>query len=67
MSGLSPGMRRWDLRLSATAATGRKKHDEIVVNLNSILVKPELSFSSSDLVTLLVTAQLLLGLTGPLW
>merc|ERR1719192_1275983 len=22
MSGLSPGMRRWDLRLSATAATG---------------------------------------------
>ena len=38
MSGLSPGMRRWDLRLSATAATGRIKHDEIVVNLNSILV-----------------------------
>ena len=42
MSGPSPGTRHWGLRLSATAATGRKKHDEIFVNLNSILVKLEL-------------------------
>ena len=38
MSGPSPGTRHWGLRLSATAATGRKKHDEVFVNLNYILV-----------------------------